>query len=87
MSKSMMSTNEASLKAMKAYAHDDDPTAAVVYVIDASGSPVFTALRNHARKWAHADVKLGDVAEDYHLILDFDEVKALVTDAKKSLSV
>jgi hypothetical protein len=81
-----MTVNEASVKLMKAYAHDDDPKMVVVYVIDATGHPVFTALRNHAGKWAHADVTLGALADDYHLILDYDEVTALVTDARKSLS-
>jgi hypothetical protein len=82
----LMTVNEASVKPLTAYAHDDDPKMVVVYVVDATGHPVFTALRNHAGKWTHAAVTIGDLENDYHLILDYDEVNALVTDARKSLS-
>jgi hypothetical protein len=84
----LMTVIEASHKSMKAYAFDDDPKMIVVYVLDMSGSPVFAAIRNYAGKWKHAEnITFGDLEADYHLILDFDKVKALVTEAKKSLSV
>jgi hypothetical protein len=78
-----MTVNEASIKTMKAYSYDD--LSVVVYVIDATGKTVFTALRDRNKVWKHADVTVNDL-NDYSLILDYAEVERLVTEAKKSLS-
>ena len=78
-----MTVNEASTKKLKAYSYDD--LSVVVYVIDASGKVVFTALRDHNKVWKHASVTVGDLT-DYSLVLDYAEVERLVTEAKTSLS-
>jgi hypothetical protein len=83
-----MTMEEASFKKLKAYKHDNDADEIVVYVIDNSGEVVFTALRDYKRVWhLKPDVTVGDLADDYSLILDYAEVGRLVAEAKTSLSV
>ena len=86
----MMTVEEAHLKKLMAYKPDDanDDAPIVVYVIDNSGEVVFTALRDYKRVWhLSPDVTVGDLADDYSLILDYAKVERLVAEAKISLSV
>lgn len=67
----------------KAYRCDDVPI--VRFVIDTSDAPVFTALRNWAGIWKHVPVTVGDLENDFSLILDYAEVECLVVEARYAM--
>src|SRR5260370_14146055 len=83
---------EAAQKPMRAYIDDDG--AGVIYVIDYSQSTNapgpegnygnFVAKRGLDDKWRRASVTDGILQECYHLILDYDEVGRLVTEARSA---
>jgi hypothetical protein len=93
---SLMSVAEAAAKPMTAYIADNG--SGVVYVIDNSrmtATPdkngsygAFVAMRrNEHGKWEFAPDLTDATLADYSLILDYDKVQALVTEARTSLSV
>jgi hypothetical protein len=92
----MMSVDEAAAKPMTAYTADNG--SGVIYVIDNSRMTttpdkngrygVFVAMRrNEDGKWELAPDLTDSTLTDYSLILDYDKVQALVTEARTSLSV
>jgi len=92
----LMTVNEAAMKEKTAYTADSG--SGVIYVIDKSeitDTPdkngkygVFVAMRRNAGGvWELAPDLTDNVLTDYSLILDYDEVESLVTEARTSLSV